>query len=233
MHVNGNPITSWRGDQTRWPESSLEQGDVRISGAVFSSGVSWHVALDRLGWTTIALVGRPPHATLTASVDHVVRRSADRCAPPRETARALAEHLRGASHDVEIGVLRVGPQGVLVELFNLSLPTIVHWDPQDGTCPYEPVAAGRHWFADNRNEILRLRPGALLLAPTGGILPPDAGWCELNGLMDALCVGMFGGDLGDVPPRDLADLLGRSWVRRSGPAGLVAIGLPGLRAAVA
>ncbi len=226
MDTTTTATRSWRGDNFGWPEAALSQGDVRISGAVINDGVSWHVARDRLGWTTVALVGRPEGAALTSGVDAVVRACADRCADPLRTASELASYLRPWAGRTEIGVLRIGPHGHLVELLNLSLPTIVHWDPEHGICPYEPLAIGLGQLPRARTEILRMDPGAVLVATTRGLLPHDAGWAELSRLVEGLAVHHFGGLISDMPPAELARLVRTSGVESRGPSGIVAVGLP-------
>src|SRR3972149_4116722 len=59
---SGYPVHTWSGDESVWPEAALSQGPVRISGSVLDRGASWHVARDRLGGTTVVLIGRaaPP-----------------------------------------------------------------------------------------------------------------------------------------------------------------------------
>ena len=233
MNTTTFPTRSWRGDNSGWPEEALTQGDVRISGAVINAGVSWHAARDRLGWTTVALVGRPERAARTSGVDGVVRACADRCAPPLRTASELASYLRPWAEEVEIGVLRIGPHGRLVELLNLSLPTILHWDPHHGLCPYEPLSAGLAQLPRANTEMLRMEAGAVLLATTRGLLRHEAGWDELNHFVDGLSVDLFGGLIGDVAPAELTRLVNSSDVRGEGPAGMVAVGLPPAQALVA
>jgi len=225
MSVPGFPTKTWTGDESGEPSAALVQGPVRISGAVLEPGASWHVARDRLGWTTVVLIARPP-ACEVLGVDAVVRACADRCVDPLTTAHMIARRCGGID-PAETGVLRIGPRGQLVELLNVGLPTMVHWDPRHGIAPFEPVAprTGRP-PAGAVTEMVRLAPGAVLFAATRGVLPHHAGWKELNELVSSLAIDRFGGQIADIPPSELARLVRSSWTLGEGPAAALAVGQP-------
>lgn len=227
MHSPGFPSRSWIADETGAPEAALARGPVRISGTV-EHGASWHVVTDRLGWTTVVLVGRPDARALpTAEVDAVVRACADRCLDPVRTARALTHRFGLWMEDAELGLLRVGPHGQLVEILNVSLPAILHHDPRDGIAPFEPMGMATEVLGDDAStEIVRLGPGSLLLATTRGVLPRSAGWTELQRFVGSLGLGPYGGQLADAAPTELARLLKSSIPVEQGPRAIVAVGLP-------
>ncbi|MCA9605020.1 MAG: hypothetical protein KC619_05475 [Myxococcales bacterium] len=225
MDSHGFPSRSWTGDETVWPDGALAQGSVRISGAV-ERDASWHVVTDRLGWTTVVLVGRPDERALhTADIDAVVRACADRCFDPVRVARALTHRFGLWMEDAELGILRVGPQGHLVELLNVSLPAILHYDPRDGVVPYEPIGATEGLNELATTEMVRLEPGALLLATTEGVLPRSASWADLHVFVAAMGFAHFGGQLADVAPPELAHILRTSLDLGEGPRAVAAIGL--------
>ena len=231
----GYPVRTWSGDERGWPDAALAQGPVRISGTVLDSGASWHAARDRFGWTTVVLIGRAgatPGASALASA--VVRAEADQRGDPMRTAQAMLDHLGPEAERAELGVVRIAPHGLLVELLNVSLPAIIHHDPIDGTCPFEPVARGaRRLPLSTSTDMVRLRTGAILVAATSGVLSHDAGWTALNGLVSALGLDHFGGLVADTPPPELGRLVRSSWAGAPGPRGLVAIGLPSAAVRVA
>ncbi|MBX3274052.1 MAG: hypothetical protein KF729_27550 [Sandaracinaceae bacterium] len=226
MPSRGFSSGSARGDATRAPIASLARGAVRISGTV-ERGASWHVVTDRLGWTTVVLVGSPPDRALEASsVDAVVRAAAERGLDPVRTARALAHRFGDRIDACELGILRVGPRGCLAELLNVSLPAILHHDPRDGVAPYEAVGVEAVRSGRAATDVVRLEPGALLLATTCGVLPRNAGWAELARFVTSLCFDQYGGELADVPPDELGRLLRSSLALEDGPRAVVAVGLP-------
>jgi len=225
MSVPGFPTQTWTGDESGGPSAALIQGPVRISGAVLGAGASWHVARDRLGWTTVVLIARPQRCEVLG-VDAIVRACADRCVDPLTTAHMLARRC-GGMDPAETGVLRIGPRGQLVELLNVSLPAMIHWDPRQGIAPFEPVAVATGYPPDGTvTEMVRLAPGAVLFAATRGVLPHEAGWQELNELVSSLAIDRFGGQIADVPPNELARLVRSSWTLGDGPAGTIAVGQP-------
>lgn len=209
------------------PDMSLAQGPIRISGAALNAGASWHVASDRLGWTTVVLLGSAPTHVRTSSVDAVVRKCAEECADPLRTALAIRERLGNDAHDAELGVLRIGPRGEIVEVLNATLPAVIHWEPREGFSPYEQVTSGLRWLnSRSETDMVRLRPGGALLATTRGVLPHDAGWSELNRFVHAIALDPLGGLVAEAPPTELARLLRTSWVSQPGPAAFVVIGMP-------
>lgn len=231
----GYPVNAWSGDETVWPEAALEQGPVRISGSVLDGGASWHVARDRFGWTTVVLLGRRASIGGSTLAGAVLRAEADRRSDPARTAQAMLDHFGPDDEETsELGVLRIAPQGVLVEILNVSLPAIIHHDPIHGTCPFEAVARGaRQLPLSTLPEIVRLDTGAVLVATTSGVLSHDAGWDELNGFVSALALDHFGGLVAATPPPELGRLLRSSWRGADGPSGIVAVGLPGAAVRVA
>ena len=225
MHSPDFPTRSWTGDATAWPEGPLAQGAVRISGAV-ERDASWLVVTDRLGWTTLILLGRPDgKSPQTAEVDAVVRACADRCFDPVRIARALTHRFGLWMNEAELGILRVGPHGHLVEVLNVSLPAIVHYDPHDGVMPFEPIGATEALDPNAATEMVRLAPGGLLLATTEGVLPRSAGWAELHRFVASLGFDHFGGQLADVTPGELARVLRTSLDMGGGPRAVAAVGL--------
>lgn len=219
------PTRSWIGDETAWPDSALAQGAVRISGAV-ERDASWHVVTDRLGWTTVVLVGRCDERALkSADVDAVVRACADRCFDPVRVARALTHRFGLWMSEAELGILRVGPHGHLVELLNVSLPAILHYDMHEGVVPYEPLGATEGLNELATTEMVSLEPGALLLAMTEGVLPRSAGWAELHHFVASMGFAHFGGQLADAAPPELARVLRTSVDLGRGPRAVAAIGL--------
>jgi len=220
-----NAVVSWTGDGTTWPNSSFEQGVVRISGTV-TAGASWHVARDRLGWTTVVLLGQGEAARgprIRARADDVISSSH---LDPIRVARAIGDQLEPGMDRAELGVLRIGPHGRLVELVNASLPALIHWDPHHGIAPYEPIGRDpRSIPVGATTELVRLAPGAILIAATSGLLAHDASWQDLGRFVRAIGVDMLGGLIADAPPPELARLLRQSWPTSAGPSGMVLAGV--------
>lgn len=198
---------------------------------------SWYVTTDRLGWTTVALASE-----VGTSADWDAAGTMERCAElacdPLQTAIAVREAIRACSpircRSAGLAVARIGPHGRLVELLNVSLPTVLHWDPVEGISPYEPVFTDLDQLTGAANsELLRLHAGSALVMTTTGVLPHEAGWAELRGFTHALALDPLGGTIADAPPSELRRLLSSYWGRGEGPTGVVIAGLPSLVAQVA
>lgn len=221
--VPAPPTHTWSGDASGWPDSSLERGPVRITGTA-SEGASWHVTTDARGWTSVVLVGGADHER----THEVIQRSAGAGADPVATSIGIRDELDPRARETtELGVLRVSPNGQLVELLNATLPTVLHWDPVHGLSPYEADAAQLSrvgWHMGT--HVFGLRPGAAVVAATGGVLPHEASWEELDGFVRAIALDLLGGTLAEVPPTELGRLLRTNWKERPGPAGLVVLGMP-------
>jgi len=219
--------TSWKGDSVHWPEAALSRGDLRISGTATDTGISWHVARDENGGTTVALVGRRPRGATTRRVDRVVRACAARCATPQRLAIELANYLCRGQTGVEIGVIRVGPEGRRIELLNVSLPTILHWDPALGLDTHAPLTTGIENLANAEVTTLELQPGALLLGLAGDMVSSAWDRDEIDRLVEGLSVRYFGGLIAASAPPELHRLIeSADTPAEEGSAGLVAVGLP-------
>src|SRR5690606_4104518 len=138
-------------------------------------GASWYVTTDRLGWSTVALIS-DAGGTEDWDAAGTLRRCAEAACDPVQTALALRDALRGTSlnrcRHAGLAVARIGPHGRLVELINVSLPTVLHWDPVEQLSPYEPVFTDLDAMTSAASsEMLRLRPGAALVLTTAGVLP--------------------------------------------------------------
>ncbi len=231
-------VQTWSSEERAWPDDPIARGPLRISGTVIGDEASWYVATDRLGWSTLALISTPDRLEGWDAAG-TIERCAEGVCEPVQTALALQDSLRAcASPDrirrVGLAVARVGPHGRLVELLNVSLPTVLHWDPVEGISPYEPLFTD----LDSMNlgacsEMLRLRAGAALVLTTEGVLPDEAGWAELRGFTRALALDPLGGTLADAPPSELRRMLSSSWNLRQGPVGMVVAGLPSILEEVA
>jgi len=230
----GFPVRSWSGDDRGWPEQSLEHGDLRITGTVLDDGASWHVTTDRLGWTTIALIAVPDGCSDGPDVVEAMRLAAAECSDPVQTARILRVALGKRAAGVGLAVARIGPYGRIVELLNVSLPAVLHWDPIEGMSPFEPMCDSLDDLGlDVRTEILRLSGGAALAFATPGVLTRDADFKELRGFVRAMALDPLGGTVAEAPPTELARLLRSSWGRQPGPTAVVVLGLPCERRQVA
>ena len=231
---HGLAVRSWRGDARGWPDAPLEHGPLRISGTVLDDGASWHVTTDRLGWSTVALLADPTGPTGVPDVTEALRLSAQETADPLDTALALRDVLGPRAAETGLALARVGPHGQLVELLNVSLPTVLVWDPVEGLSPYEAAAESlAELRADASSDVLRLRAGSALVLATCGLLPIDADWCSLRRFVRALGLDPLGGTIAEAPPPELARVLETSWGRAPGPAGVVVIGLPAVFSQVA
>lgn len=221
------PVRSWRGDPGGWPDAPLEQGPLRISGTVLDDGASWHVTTDRLGWSTIALIADPAAPTHVPDVTETLRIAAAETADPMDTARLLRDALGPRSDRVGLAIARVGRFGRLVELLNVSLPSVLCWDPVEGLLPFEPMVPSLGELpARGTSEVLRLQMGGALALTTCGLLPLDADWGELRRFVRALGLDPIGGAIAEARPEELRRVLQASWRRLLGPAGIVVIGLP-------
>jgi hypothetical protein len=225
------------GDEHAWSDGPVARGPLRISGTVLGDGASWYVTTDRLGWTTIALLselGNPSDWDASGTLE----RCAELACDPLQTAMALREAIRSCSsaraRSAGLAVARIGPHGRLVELLNVSLPTVLHWDPTEGISPYEPVFTDLDQLtAAASSEMLRLRPGAALVMTTSGVLSHEAGWSELRGFTQALALDSVGGTIADAPPSELRRLLCSYWGLGEGPTGVLIAGLPSVSSEVA
>lgn len=225
------------GDEHAWPDDSVARGPLRISGTVLGDGASWYVTADRLGWTTVTLLSE-----LGNAADWDAAGTLQRCAEvgcdPLQTALAMRDAVRSCSlaraRSTGLAVARIGPHGRLVELLNVSLPTVLHWDPVEGISPYEPVFTDLDGLTTApSSEMLRLHPGSALVMTTAGVLPHEAGWAELRGFTEALALDTIGGTIADAPPSELRRLLCSYWGMGEGPTGVVVAGLPAILAQVA
>lgn len=225
------------GQEQAWPDDPVARGPLRISGTVLGDEASWYVATDHLGWSTVALIS-DPEGTDDWGAASTLHRCAEAACEPVQTALALQDTLRAHSPErcarVGLAVARVGPHGRLVELINVSLPTVLHWDPVEGIAPYEPLFPDLDAMTlGASSEMLRLRAGAALVMTTAGVLPEEAGWAELRGFTRALALDPLGGTIADAPPSELRRILCSSWNLREGPVGIVIAGLPSVLEEVA
>ncbi len=221
---------AWTGDEHVWPDDPVARGPLRISGTVLGEGASWYVTTDRLGWSVVALISDP------GGVDDwdaaaTLRRCAEAGCPPVQTALALQDALRACSREraraTGLALARIGPMGRLVEIFNVSLPTVLHWDPVEGLSPYEPLFTDLDAMtAGASNDLLRLQLGSAVVLTTSGVLPDEASWDELRRFTRALALDPLGGTIADAPPSELRRVLSSSWGLRKGPVGVVVAGLP-------
>jgi hypothetical protein len=226
------PVNSWSGDAGAWPEDPVMRGALRISGTVLDPGATWYVTTDRLGWSTVVLLSEPEPAECWDAFS-ILRRCAEANCDPVRTALALRDRLREHSIDrcrrTGLAVARIGPHGRLVELVNVSLPTVLHWDPIEGLSPYEPIFHDLDALTGSAtSEMLRLRPGSALVLTTPGVLDHHASWSELRRFALALGLDPLGGTVADAPPSELARVLRSSWGGADAPSGIVVIGLPGI-----
>lgn len=224
---DGFPVRGWSGDERGRPPASLEHGPLRISGAVLDPGACWHVITDQLGWTTVALVGDPRGSVGRSRVDRALRVAAAESASPVQTALGVREALGPTAAHTGFAVARISPHGRIVELLNVSLPTVIQWEPVEGISPYEPLCGSlAELRADARAEVLRLSEGSVLALATCGILSRDATWKELRSFVSAVALDPLGGTLAEAPPVELERLLESSWPVRRTPSALVVIGIP-------
>lgn len=221
----------WSGeDECAWPDDPFARGPLRISGTVLGDGASWYVTTDRLGWSTVALIS-DAGGTDDWDAAGILRRCAEAACDPVQTALALRDALRSTSlarcRHAGLAVARIGPHGRLVELLNVSLPTVLHWDPVEQLSPYEPVFTDLDAMTSAvSSEMLRLRPGAALVLTTAGVLPDEASWEDLHRFTRALALNPLGGTIADAPPSELRRMLTSSWSGRGGPVGIVVAGIP-------
>lgn len=200
---------------------------MRITGAVLDSGACWHVTTDRLGWTTVALASDPTGRVSRSRVDRALRVAAAENASPVETAMCVREALGPSAARTGLAVARISPHGRIVELLNVSLPTVIQWDPVQGISPLEPLFASlRELRADAVTEVLRLSAGSVLALATCGLLSRDASWQELRTFVSAVALDPLGGTLAEAPPAELERLLESSWPVRTSPSALVVLGIP-------
>ncbi len=223
---------AWSGDEHVWPDDPVARGPLRISGTVVGDGARWYVTTDRLGWSTVALLSDPGGAEDWDAAG-TLRRCAEAACEPVQTALAMRDALRACSRararEAGLALARIGPLGRLVELLNVSLPTVLHWDPVEGLSPYEPLFTDLDAMTSGAStEILRLRIGAALVLTTAGVLPDEAGWAELRRFTHALALDPLGGTIADAPPSELRRVLSSSWGLRKGPVGVVVAGLPSI-----
>ena len=230
----GRTVRSWRGDAHGWPDAPLVQGPLRISGTVLDEGASWHVTHDRLGWSTVALLADPIAPAHVSDVVESLRLAAQQSSDPVETALLLRDVIGPRAAHIGLAIARVDPHGRLLELLNVSLPTVLVWDPVDGLYPYEPAARSlAELRSDASSDVLRLKMGAVLTLATGGVLPIDADWWALRRFVRAIGLDPLGGTVAEASPTELARLLQTSWRRAADPAGVVVIGLPTIARQVA
>lgn len=229
-------VHAWSSDERAWPDDPVVRGPLRISGTVLGDEARWYVATDQLGWSTVALVSTPGGAEDWDAAG-TLERCAEAACEPVQTALALQDSLRASpsrSRDAGLAVARIGPHGRLVEILNVSLPTVLHWDPVEGISPYEPLFTDLDAMTlGASSEMLRLRAGAALVMTTAGVLPDEAGWAELRGFTRALALDPLGGTIADAPPSELRRVLCSSWSLRQGPVGIVVAGLPSILEEVA
>ncbi len=223
----------WSGEEEcAWPDDPFARGPLRISGTVLGEGARWYVTTDRLGWSTVALISEPG-STDDWDAAGTLRRCAESACDPVQTALTLRDALRMVSRErcrsAGLAVARIGPHGRLLELLNVSLPTVLHWDPVEQLSPYEPVFTDLDALTSAASsEMLRLRPGAALVLTTSGVLPDEATWADLHGFTRALALDPLGGTIADAPPSELRRVLTSSWARRRGPVGIVVAGIPSI-----
>jgi hypothetical protein len=197
---------------------------------VVGGGTSWFVNSDRLGWTTLALLSAVeplPGWDAVGTLERCARLAMD----PLETAVAVREALRARlgvrRRAIGLAVARIGPRSHHVELFNASLPTVLHWDPSEGLALYEAALPELDRLTPtSRTEALRLRPGAALVMATSGVLSREAGWPEVRRFTRALALDVLGGTLADAPPDELRRLLVTSWEVGVEPRGMLVAGIP-------
>lgn len=230
-----SPDLSTRARPAQWPDRAIERGALRISGAVLGGEAGWHVFRDSLGWTHVVLLGKAtPGPNWKHTLDVTLMDAASASANPALTAELLAHRLGTEAVGVGLGIVRVAPHHEVVELLNVSLPALVHWDPLEGMSPYEPLVDSLHQLHPNaETEVLRLRRGAAIVGATEGIVEPSAGWDELRAFLGASAVDPLGGDVADAPPMEIDRMMRVSWPERPGPRGLVVLGIPRAFAAVA
>ena len=208
------------------PDRPLRHGPVRISGAVLDRDARWFAVDDHLGWTTLALYSGGRAAEHGASVLDAMRQTAGRGGSPCATALAVREAVGVDAHQAGLGIARVGKHGPLVELLNVSLPTLVEWSPRGGLSPFEALGPS---LADlsptDRGEVILLRPGAAIVMASEGLLGAEASWAELQGFVRSLGLDPLGASLSDVPSAELRRLL-TGLPRSPGPRGIVVAGVP-------
>ncbi|MGF1466279.1 MAG: hypothetical protein ACFCGT_09105 [Sandaracinaceae bacterium] len=212
-------------------------GSLSITGATLDPNCAWRIATDALGWTHVVLVSDPePDADAARALDRALTLTAD---PGWSVHHLLGELEAGsgpARPPTSIGLLRVSPCGSVVEVTNVSLGTVLHWDPSGGILPLEALTDTR-LGADQPLlcERLTLAPGGALVLATEGILSRSADWGDLNRFVRRLGLEPVGGDLAEVAPTELRELLVRDCGVRPGrrPTGLVLAGLPRAAQAVA
>lgn len=225
-------VRSWSGSECAWPDDPVARGPLRISGTVLGPSASWHVTTDRLGWSTVALIS-DPYGTDDWDAAGTLERCAEAACEPIQTALALQDALRASPREhcrsTGLALARIGPHGRLVEIVNISLPTVLHWDPIEGLSPYEPLFTDLDAMTlGASSEMLRLRLGAALVMTTAGVLPHEAGWGDLRRFTQALALDPLGGTIADAPPSELRRMLTSSWSLGRGPVGVVIAGLPSL-----
>lgn len=228
----GHHVRSWLGDAHAWPDAPLEQGNVRISGTALDVGASWYVTTDRLGWTTVVLLDDQARGDV-GDLRPILRDAARRSADPIVTALALQDALGERARSVGLAIARVGPYGSLVELLNVSLPTVLVWDPIEGLSPYEPLVNSLAELRAGESDIVRLHAGGAVTLTTSGVLPANASWKELRGFVRALGIDPLGGTVAEAPPVELGRLLRGSWGGEDGPRAVVVVGLPSAQMQVA
>jgi hypothetical protein len=235
---SGAVIHSWSWGARAWQDEPVARGSLRISGTVLDGGASWYVTTDRLGWSTVALISDVEGADGWDALG-TLRRCADGARDPVHTALAIRDRLRVVSRErcrnTGLAVARFGPDGRLLELVNVSMPTVLHWDPVEGLSPYEPLFPSLDAMTEDANsEMLRLKPGSALVLATQGVLPHDASWSALRGFVRAVGIDAFGGTVADAPPSELERVLRSSWgFDPEAPTGMVLAGLPSIEQQVA
>lgn len=195
----------------------FEQGPVRISGTT-SLDSSWQVIPDRLGWKTVVLASGLPDAWSSRLLSSLGTDAED----VARAAVGLDRQLRrwAEAESVGVALARIAPEGRLIEFYNASLPTVLHWDPIEGVSPYEPAH-------DQRSEVVRFSPGAALIFATEGVLGRGASWSDLRAFTRDIGLEPLGGNLAEAPSAELARLIrDRRLGYELSAAGLVVIGLP-------
>jgi hypothetical protein len=217
----------------------LGLGPLRVTGACLDEGCHVSTVLDRLDWLQVLLVedrGGAPGLALRQRWRQILQRRADPGTAVQEVLLAMADAVGSARADIAgVGLLRVSPCGSLAEVINVGLPAVVHWHPDEGTSPYEPIGdAALARYRVLPSEVVQLEEGSALAMLSGGLLSRDAGWGQLATVLRGLGVDPFGGAIADMAPRDLADLLARdcppadvapigvTLVGRAGPARVLA-----------